>query len=96
MEQATDLHKMELEMDLPKIIKNEQVVSIESLCQIPSSQPMIEAMGKCPPVAVVWKDINATVTVGDTGEDKTILHGISGEVPQGEMCALMGPTGCGE
>ena len=39
---------------------------------------------------------NLTATVGEDAETKTILNGLSLDVPAGEVHAIMGPNGAGK
>ena len=39
---------------------------------------------------------NLTATVGDEDDAKTIINGLSLEVPKGEVHAIMGPNGAGK
>lgn len=51
-----------------------------------------------PPVALrpLHADKSRASGQGDTPEEKRILHGVDGSIPEGALCALMGPSNSGE
>mmetsp|Transcript_25786 Transcript_25786/g.53107 ORF Transcript_25786/g.53107 Transcript_25786/m.53107 type:complete len:667 (-) Transcript_25786:163-2163(-) len=46
--------------------------------------------------ALIWKDLNMTVVSKGKEGDKKILNNVWGEVPPGEITAIMGPSGAGK
>lgn len=49
-------------------------------------------------ITLEWKNLTYVVPVGrgKNRVEKTILHGLSAQVPPGRLLAVMGPTGCGK
>lgn len=63
----------------------------------PSAHEAIEARSRN---RLEWRDISFSVTkrhgLFGPKERKTILHGVSGSVGAGELCAILGPSGAGK